>query len=61
MVKLTLIVEAELQDEEVFNLDSLVGDLEGELMKVKSGAYENHFYGEIKKVEVERGGRRNTK
>lgn|GEM_PF-5350979 len=57
-MKLTLIVEAELQDEEVFNLDSLVSDLKGELMKVKSGTYENHFYGAIKNVEVERGERR---
>lgn len=46
------LVEARIDNEDVLNPDTLKDDLENELVKVKSGPYENIFYGDISKVEI---------
>ncbi len=51
-VKLIMTLEAELEKGDVDDIKTLKQDLEGELMKVKSGLYENRFYGSIVKVRV---------
>jgi hypothetical protein len=50
--KLVLTLEAEIPNREIYDRDTLITDLKDELMKVKSGLYENHFYGYITNVVV---------
>ena len=45
---------SQLREGEVCDLDSLITDVEGEVMKVKSGAHETFLSGHIVKVEVAR-------
>jgi hypothetical protein len=51
MTKLRLIVDVELAKRDVLDPTTIETDLLGELVKVKSGPYENVFYGEITNVE----------
>ena len=51
--QLTFLVQATIEDQDVLDYRTLKEDLEGELVKIKSGAYENAFYGVIVKVTVE--------
>ena len=53
MYKLTLAVDVELHDEEVQDESTIATDLEGEVMKVKSGIYENWISGNIVRIDVE--------
>lgn len=51
-MKLKLVVDMELEKRDVEDVSTLRQDLEGELVKVKSGLYENRVYGQIVKVEI---------
>lgn len=45
-------VQAILGPKDIDDLQTLEKDLLGELMKIKSGTYENRFYGEITEVKL---------
>jgi hypothetical protein len=49
---LKITVDACIDSSEIYDLDSLVQDLYGEVTKVKSGLYENLLSGNITGVEI---------
>jgi len=51
-MKVKLVVEAELAKGDILDPDTIPEDLIGELVKIKSGPYENMFYGEITSVDL---------
>jgi hypothetical protein len=51
-MKLIMTVECDLPKRDICDLDTVVEDLLHECVKVKSGVYENVFYGDIAKVEI---------
>lgn len=51
-MKMKFVVEAEINNQDIFDKRTLKEDLMGELMKVKSGLYENAFYGTITSIEL---------
>jgi hypothetical protein len=52
---LRLTVEASIDDRYISDPESLSKDLEGEVVKVNSGAYDNLLMGNICEVEITRG------
>jgi hypothetical protein len=53
-MKIIFTVEAELGDQEIIDKRTVKEDLEGELVKIKSGPYDNAFYGNIVDVVVQK-------
>jgi len=51
-IKITMTVEAELPSRDIIDPETIDKDLITELVKVKSGPYENRFYGELTSVTV---------
>ena len=51
-VKLIMVVEAELDANEIYDIKTLKEDLKDEAVKVKTGLYENHFYAYITDVKI---------
>lgn len=51
-MKMKFVVEADINNQDIFDKRTLKEDLMGELMKVKSGLYENAFYGTITSIEL---------
>jgi hypothetical protein len=50
--RLTATVELEIEDRCVYDEGTLLHDLEGELVTVKSGLYENVAWGHISKIKI---------
>ena len=51
-IHVVMTVNAILGPEDIDDIQTLEKDLLGELMKIKSGAYKNRFYGEITEVKL---------
>lgn len=51
-VKVLLTVEAEIEPNAILDAATIREDLANELVKVKSGPYNNMFYGEIVDVDI---------